>query len=264
MKTSGGNLPTVKDNIKAWTSYPWSQQGDEWSHDFGGTDYLWWGIIYPRILGFLPVNTGLEIGPGYGRFTQFLKDFCKHLVIVDITPNCIEACKNRFKDCRNIAAHVNDGISLPMVDDHSIDFVFSFDSLVHAEFDVMGAYLHELSKKLAPDGVGFIHHSNLASFIDPSTTKLPFENLHHRAESMSAELFCQYCDECSLECICQELVNWGGSQLIDSLSVFTPKGSRYSHPAIVRENHFFMREAQTLGAIAKLYGTIPSSSRGGC
>ena len=149
-----------------------------------------------------------------------------------------------------------------MVHDHSIDFVFSFDSLVHAESDIMDAYLHEFSKKLAPDGVGFIHHSNLAPFIDPSTTKLPFENVHWRAESMSAELFRRYCDECSLDCICQELVNWGGDQLIDSLSVLTPKGSRYSRPIVVRENHSFMGEAQALADIAKLYGTIKSSSRG--
>ena len=104
--TSGGNLPTIEENIKTWAGYPWNQQGDEWSRSFGGTDYLWWGIIYPRILGFLPSNTGLEIGPGYGRFTQFLKDFCEHLVIVDVTPHCIEACKNRFQNPRNIVSYV--------------------------------------------------------------------------------------------------------------------------------------------------------------
>jgi cyclopropane fatty-acyl-phospholipid synthase-like methyltransferase len=39
------------------------------------------------------------------------------------------------------------------------DFVFSFDSLVHVESDVIENYLTQLAKKLKPNGIGFIHHS---------------------------------------------------------------------------------------------------------
>ncbi len=51
-----------------------------------------------------------------------------------------------------------------MVADGSIDFVFSFDSLVHAEEDVIRSYLDQLGQKLRPDGVGFLHHSNLGEY----------------------------------------------------------------------------------------------------
>jgi hypothetical protein len=51
-----------------------------------------------------------------------------------------------------------------MVPDDSIDFVFSFDSLVHAEADVMQAYLNQLVRKLKLNGVGFIHHSNIGEY----------------------------------------------------------------------------------------------------
>ena len=37
-----------------------------------------------------------------------------------------------------------------MIQDKSIDFVFSFDSLVHAEAEVIEAYLNQLAMKLQP------------------------------------------------------------------------------------------------------------------
>ncbi len=69
--------------------------------------------------------------------------------------------KKRFISNDNIEYHINDGKSLEQIQDESIDFAFSFDSLVHAESDVIQAYLEQLGKKLKPDGVGFIHHSNI-------------------------------------------------------------------------------------------------------
>jgi hypothetical protein len=48
-----------------------------------------------------------------------------------------------------------------MIENGSIDFAFSFDSLVHAESDVMSSYAHELARVLKPGGVAFLHHSNL-------------------------------------------------------------------------------------------------------
>jgi hypothetical protein len=51
--------------------------------------------------------------------------------------------------------HVNDGRSLAAVADGSVDLIFSFDSLVHVEADVMLAYLEQLAHKLTPHGIGF-------------------------------------------------------------------------------------------------------------
>jgi hypothetical protein len=47
-----------------------------------------------------------------------------------------------------------------MIADRSIDLALSFDSLVHAEADVLSSYLAQLATKLRSDGVAFIHHSN--------------------------------------------------------------------------------------------------------
>ena len=124
----------------------------------------WYGTILPRIHAYLPAQTILEIAPGHDRWTRFLKDSCNRLILVDLSENCIEACQNRFADSSNITYHVNDGVSLAMIPDNTIDFVFSFDSLVHAEEDVIAAYISQLAHKLTNNGIAFIHHSNLGEY----------------------------------------------------------------------------------------------------
>ena len=56
-------------------------------------------------------------------------DHCQHLFVVDLSPACIEHCKKRFANRQNISYFTNDGRSLYMIADGSLDFVFSYDSL---------------------------------------------------------------------------------------------------------------------------------------
>jgi len=154
-------MPTLAENNRFWgNDYDWKQGGDEWSEVWGGAEMQWYGTLLPRIHKHLPAGTILEIAPGFGRWTHFFADLCERLIVVDMSDKCIDACKQRFQDRSHIQFHVNDGKSLEVIDDNSIDFVFSFDSLVHAEADVVEAYLSQLSRKLKPGGVGFIHHQS--------------------------------------------------------------------------------------------------------
>lgn len=251
-------MPSVDENLSHWSSYDWSQEGDEWSEVWGDSRSLWFGTILPRIRDAVAnVESILEIAPGYGRVTQFLKHHCRRLVVVDLTERCIEACRKRFKDDDHIEFHVNDGYTLPMVEDHSIDFVFSFDSLVHVEADVVISYLRESSRVMRPGGLGFLHHSNLGAFVDAETQRLSIENPHWRAASVSANLFRETCEQTGLKCVSQEIVNWGRQNLTDCLSLFTPAGSRFERPLQVVENPRFMEEALYLGRLSALYSLAP-------
>ena len=204
----------------------------------------------------------------FGRLTQYLKDLCTSLIVIDIAERCIEACKQRFSSCSHITYHTNDGKSLDMIPDQSVDFVFSFDSLVHAEADVIEAYLSQVTRKLKPDGVGFIHHSNSGAFILPAKKSLPpplkglamILRRHWRAESMTARLFEEYCEQAGLQCITQEIINWIAKYPplpIDCFSLFTPKDSVWARPNKVYRNMNFRQEALYLGKLSRLY---PSSS----
>src|SRR5258707_10867408 len=151
-------MPTLLENQRHWENYDWSLKGEEWSQPWGNAENMWWGTILPRIRSFIPAATVLELAPGCGRITQYLKDYADTLLLVDLAKNCIDTCKERFASQKHIQYFVNDGTSLDMLEDESIDFVFSFASLIHAEMDVLEAYLKQLAKKLKPDGVGFLHH----------------------------------------------------------------------------------------------------------
>lgn len=264
-------MPSIDANRTAWdAASSWIAGGDEWSGPWGGTALLWHGSLLPRLHAFLPAHTVLEIGPGHGRWTQYLKDLCDELVLVDVAESCIEACRERFADAAHISYHVNDGRSLAMVPD-GVDLAFTFDSLVHAERDALEGYLEHLAAKLAPDGVGFIHHSNMGAYRRAAALarRVPdrarralvrrrmLVNVYAwRAESVTAESFAELCEQAGLACVAQEIVPWQyGRGLTDAISVLTPHGSRWERPNMVVENRRFMDEAQGLAQIGRLYGS---------
>src|SRR3954451_7271791 len=139
-------MPGVDENREVWGgSYPWPEAGDEWSTAWGGTDAQWHCSVLPRVEPFLPASTVLEIAPGFGRWTQYLIPQSGRYIGVDLAQAGVDACRQRFADAPSAEFHVNDGRSLAVADDHSVDLAFSFDSLVHVEDDVIGGYLAELA-----------------------------------------------------------------------------------------------------------------------
>jgi SAM-dependent methyltransferase len=271
-------MPNVAENLQIWNgAYDWRDSGDDWSAPFGGTEALWWFVLYPRIHRFLSAPAILEIAPGYGRWTQFLRNHCQSLIAVDISEKCIQHCKTRFAADSHLQFHVNDGSSLAAVPDHSIDFVFSFDSLVHVEAKEIAGYLKDLAAKLKPDGVGFLHHSNLGSYPRRLALLRAYERLPvglrkrllkkrilefflsinsggWRGTSMTAVLFREQCQQAGLKCITQELLNWfKGNCLIDAISVFTRPGSHWDRESLSLQNTQFVRSAALTSRLAGLY-----------
>jgi len=195
----------IEENRTTWNApSSWSARGEEWSRAWGSSEDQWWGSLLPRLHAFLPAKRILELGPGHGRWTQYLKELCDELTLVDLAENCIETCRARFASDQNISYYVNDGMTLPDIADNSIDLAFSFDSLVHAEIDALASYARELVRVLKRDGVGFIHHSNMHNFRRrtalarrlpdrwrwPLTQRGFVVNVYAwRAETTSAELF---------------------------------------------------------------------------
>lgn len=263
-------MPTIKEN-RAWGDpQVWknSNDGDSWSDPWGTVYNQWAWTIFPRIRRYLPARRILEIAPGFGRWTNYLKDLCKELVVVDLNELCIKRCKQRFSSSKNIAYYVNDGRTLGMIPDNSIDFAFSFDSLVHVECDVIEAYLSQLSRKLKPNGVGWFHHSNLGSYklflqinrlpgpLRWSILKILGFNSFWRSWSMTAEKFEQLVGKAGMQTISQEKINWKNKHyfLIDCISVFTPINSIWARPNRIFTNRHFMDEVNDSRTLSALYG----------
>ena len=89
-------MPTIERNLSLWANYNWEQEGEEWSSAWGGSEFQWQWTLLPRIGAFIPAATILELGPGFGRWTNYLKDYCDQLIGVDLSENCIRACQAKF------------------------------------------------------------------------------------------------------------------------------------------------------------------------
>ena len=231
-------MDNIKLNAELWGKYyDWAGAGEEWSEMWGGSRAQWMGTLYPRIGAFLPARSILEIAPGYGRWTQYLLSACKQYHGIDLSQECIDACKKRFDQAAHASFSINNGMSLSSINSSSIDFVFSFDSLVHATADVMCTYIVEILRILSNSGVAFIHHSNWLEVGDEVA------NNHGRGPDVSADMIRRVIVEAGGVVLIQEKINWGRSECTDCLSLFGRYGP--SEPILI-ENHDFMLEGNNI------------------
>jgi SAM-dependent methyltransferase len=153
----------------------------------------------------------------------------------------------------------NDGRSIPTVENKSVDLVFSFDSLVHADTEALAAYLQEIDRVLAPQGAAFIHHSNLGRYrtVVALARRFPHRalrmaqnaellpNLHWRDASVTARWLASACLLSGLCAVRQELVNWL-NRPIYLLDCFTTIARAPVSPTQVFHNRSFMNEAKEI------------------
>jgi ubiquinone/menaquinone biosynthesis C-methylase UbiE len=249
----------IYNSEEYWVSY-----GDEWSRHWGGPTMQWYVGILPRIHRFIPARTILDIGAGQGRFAVFLKEYAEKLILVDMSEKCIEICRERFAQDTNIEYFVNDGRSLDMIPDDTIDFVFSHDALVFAEEHEMNQNIIQLARILRKTGAAFIHHSNLGQYwyytkLSRRTIKFLrkikfIEGDSWRAYSVSAAKVRNMCHKVGLECIVQEMITWSTKKtLVDCYSLIVHRDSAlYRKPKTYR-NRSFDKIKKYTGKLVKYY-----------
>ena len=158
-------MPTIDENLRIWNDqHHWSKDGDEWDDQaaFCAQPYDEWkkSIVETFIYSNIDENSNvLEIAPGHGRWTEFILSKAKRVTLVDLSPKCIEFCRDRFSEFDSISYYVNDGKTLRFIESNSIDFIWSYDSFVHMEKDVIESYIREFSRILKPGSKAIIHHA---------------------------------------------------------------------------------------------------------
>lgn len=182
-------------------------------------NHQWQTMIYPLIKNH-DFSRVLELAPGHGRNTNKLKDLADEILLVDANKSCIDICKERFKNyngpCR-LSYYVNDGQSLAQIEDDSVSFIYSWDSMVHFDKLLMLEYIKEFYRVLRPGGFGFVHHSNFGT-LSPQANFSIGVNPHGRS-NMSKVRFMEYCHDVGLTVVRQEIIDWGIKEL-DCLSLF--------------------------------------------
>jgi SAM-dependent methyltransferase len=254
--------PDLIGNLNFWSGYNWQDRGDEWSEAWGSSDAMWHCTIYPRLRAFLPAENVLEIAPGFGRITNYLRLWSTRLSVVDLVDRCIDACRHRFRADSHISYFVNDGRSLAMIPDHSIDLCVSWDSLVHVERATLSAYLQQLRRKLRPGGIGFIHHSNLGEQARDLRPEDLDDRLGGRRRDITAALFAHDCAAAGLRCLSQEIIPWNRNGFwLDSFSLFMhdPAPGAHNLPPRVVRRHDWALELENARRISELYRKPPAT-----
>lgn len=130
----------------------------------------------------------VEIGPGGGRFTQFLVD-AKHLYLVDYNEKMFDIIRKLFDGrYRDKVDYIkSNGSDLPGIGSGSADVVMTFDCFVHLDKDLIEGYMREIRRVLRRDGVAVIHYADqnkeLAKklYTDGSFVNTYPEDLHRMA-----------------------------------------------------------------------------------
>ncbi|MEO6694356.1 MAG: class I SAM-dependent methyltransferase [Ignavibacteria bacterium] len=109
-----------------------------------------------------------EIGVGTGRWSRaFAKElsFKKQwkLFIVDHSPWIADFLKNYFKDYQNVFPVLNDGRSLPMIENNYVDLVFSNGTFVELSLTKIYSYSKELNRILKTGGILIFNYLDLNS-----------------------------------------------------------------------------------------------------
>jgi len=237
-------MPTRDWNNQVWSGdYDWKDKGEEWSTVWGGSEAHWYGSLFPRLHRFLPADRVLEIAPGFGRWSKFLIPTSTDYFGIDLSAECVAGCSKIFERFDHAKFFQNDGLSLAAAPNDHFDLIFSYDSLVHAEMEVIRTYVGQSLGKLAVDGVAFFHHSNLSAVRDSVGTAYS----HHRSESVSAELVADAVQAARGKVLLQEVINWGDTDvLLDGFTLFARAEAPWTpHPSAIK-NANYMQEANNI------------------
>jgi SAM-dependent methyltransferase len=248
-------MPSLEWNKNTWDkSYNWDNKGEEWSQCWGCSESQWFSSIYPRIHRFISCENVLEIACGYGRWTKFLIEYTSgEYRGIDLSSECINYCNNHFKQ-KNVNFIKNDGLSLNDVADLKYDFIFSFDSLVHVNPEILEIYIRQIVELLTENGVCFIHHSNFGSIIEKGIIDLSHQGfVHNRDQESSAKKVKEIIVENRGKVLCQEIIDWGGAESLDCLTLFSKKDSYKEINEIQLVNKNFMKEAMIIKDVHNNY-----------
>jgi autotransporter strand-loop-strand O-heptosyltransferase len=202
----------VKDQVYWNEEEKWENNGENWSEGVGGSDKIWNDFLYPHIKDYIRGNV-TEIGPGLGRITKYLVDYCKKLNLVDLNQYCIDKCKERFNKLKFVDYYINNGKDLPNnIHDNSQDLIISFDCFVHLHQTVIDHYLGEIYRKLKPNSIACLHHSNFGG-----GEELSFHNYGGRS-NMFPEIFKALCEKNNFQVLNQNIVQMN-EKLKDCITV---------------------------------------------
>lgn len=187
-------------------SFLWGDQVKDAYHGIAAEhmDAQWGGIISP-ILSRHPVDFSvcIDLAAGFGRNTRKLIEAgAGHVYAVDVNPDCIRALKANFAG-KNATVIQNNGVDIEAIPDSTATLFYTFDSMVHFDYELVKSYVCEAYRVLRPGGYAFIHHSNYVG--NPGAD---FRTNPHWRNFMSSVLFKHIAVRAGFEVAEQNMLDW--------------------------------------------------------
>jgi ubiquinone/menaquinone biosynthesis C-methylase UbiE len=128
--------------------------GDEWG-DKASVDQFVEDFVLPHLADGAKV---LEIGSGGGRVARRIVRRCGFLICLDVELEMLRLCRGSVAESTNAAFMIStkDQANIPLAS-ASLDFVYSFDSLVHLDMRLIFQYMREASRVLKPKAKMVLH-----------------------------------------------------------------------------------------------------------
>jgi SAM-dependent methyltransferase len=119
---------------------------------------------FRRMFDALNLRSAAELACGHGRHAAQIYQQVPALVLIDVVPENVAFCRERFSGASNVACMRNDGASFRPLPDDFLTAIYCYDAMVHFEFDVVISYIKDTARVLQAGGRALYHHSILDCF----------------------------------------------------------------------------------------------------
>ncbi|SDO22001.1 class I SAM-dependent methyltransferase [Ensifer sp. YR511] len=164
-----------------------------------------------------PINydTTIDFACGYGRNTDFLLSFARHITMIDVNQHNLDYCRKKYADNVRVDVKECSGYDLRDIVDDYCSFFYTFDSMVHFPPRIIKAYLPEFFRILKSGGYALIHHSNFTG----RGVDADFRASPHWRNYMSAKMFAEVAEGAGFAVVEQTIHAWGGVPELDCVSI---------------------------------------------
>ncbi len=162
----------------------------------------------------LDLENVIELACGRGRHVPHYINEAKEITLVDILPQNIEYCAERFKDKTNTSFYQNNGYNLEKLQSATYTALFCYDAMVHFEMMDIYDYLVDIYRVLVPGGKALLHHSNY-----DGDYKASFENSVQSRSFMNKKIFAYLAYRAGFEILEQKIIDWGNDKELDCISL---------------------------------------------
>jgi SAM-dependent methyltransferase len=148
----------------------------------------------------------IDLACGHGRNTEKLRQVSGRVICMDIQPENVAFCVQRFAGDARVQPMLTSGTGFDGIGDGTISFVYCYDAMVHFDMHVIHSYVKDTARILVPGGFAFYHHSNLTAHPGRDHRFNP-----HWRSLMSRDLFAHLAIKEGLEVAKQQVIDWGST-----------------------------------------------------